>query len=147
MFWRRGFEPPKSVKADAAIPRRLYENSEARRNYLAALRSLLDMVWKEDQLIEQIDQLQDMIASHRVQKCFWTQRHTESFKKFISRRRIEILDEIEGGKSPDWTLEPREMTGEIVKIGDSDSVFSLEWKMTNKTELALLPSWERGRSK
>ena len=105
------------------------------------------MVWKEDQLIEQIDQLQDMIASHRVQKCFWTQRHTESFKKFISRRRIEILDEIEGGKSPDWTLEPREMTGEIAKIGDSDSVFSIEWKMTNKTELALLPSWERGRSK
>ncbi|MDP7047843.1 MAG: CotH kinase family protein, partial [Verrucomicrobiota bacterium] len=27
MFWRRGFEPPKSVKADAAIPRRLYDNS------------------------------------------------------------------------------------------------------------------------
>lgn len=127
MFWRRGFEPPKSVKADAAIPRRLYENSQARKNYLAALRGLLDTIWKEDRLVEQVDQLQAMIASHRVEKSFWTQRHTESFKKFINRRRAEILDEIEDGKSPDWALEPREMMGEIVKIGDSDSAFSLEW--------------------
>jgi len=127
MFWRRGFEPPKSVKADAAIPRRLYENSEARKNYLAAMRDLLDTVWQEDRLVEQVDQLQAMIASHRVEKSFWTQRRTESFKKFINRRRAEILDEIEDGKSPDWSLEPREMMGEIVKIGDSDSEFSLDW--------------------
>ena len=127
MFWRRGFEPPKSVKADAAIPRRLYENSEARKNYLAAMRDLLDTVWQEDRLVEQVDQLQAMIASHRVEKSFWTQRRTVSFKKFINRRRAEILDEIEDGKSPDWSLEPREMMGEIVKIGDSDSEFSLDW--------------------
>ena len=126
MFWRQGFDPPKSVKADAAIPRRLYKNPEARKKYFAAMRSLLDEVWDEDKLVAQIDDLQAMIDPHRVEKSFWTRRHASSFQKFITRRRAEILDEIAGGKFPDWTLEPREMMGEIVKVADSNSTFSLE---------------------
>ena len=127
MFWRQGFDPPKSVKADAAIPRRLYKNPEARKKYFAAMRSLLDEVWDEDKLVAQIDDLQAMIDPHRIEKSFWSRRHASSFQKFISRRRAEILDEIAGGKFPDWTLEPREMMGEIVKVADSNSTFSLEW--------------------
>ena len=126
MFWRQGFDPPKSVKADAAIPRRLYKNQEARKKYFAAMRSLLDEVWDEDKLVAQIDDLQAMIDPHRIEKSFWSRRHASSFQKFISRRRAEILDEIAGGKFPDWTLEPREMMGEIVKVADSNSTFSLE---------------------
>ena len=126
MFWRQGFDPPKSVKADAAIPRRLYKNPEARKKYFAAMRSLLDEVWDEDKLVAQIDDLQAMIDPHRIEKSFWSRRHASSFQKFISRRRAEILDEIAGGKFPDWTLEPREMMGEIVKVADSNSTFSLE---------------------
>ena len=127
MFWRQGFDPPKSVKADAAIPRRLYKNPEARKKYFAAMRSLLDEVWDEDKLVAQIDDLQAMINHHRIEKSFWSRRHVSSFQKFISRRRAEILDEIADGKFPDWTLEPREMMGEIVKVADSNSTFSLEW--------------------
>ena len=126
MFWRQGFDPPKSVKADAAIPRRLYKNPEARKKYFAAMRSLLDEVWDEDKLVAQIDDLQAMIDPHRVEKSFWTRRHASSFQKFITRRRAEILDEIADGKFPEWTLEPREMMGEIVKVADSNSTFSLE---------------------
>ena len=126
MFWRQGFDPPKSVKADAAIPRRLYKNPEARKKYFAAMRSLLDEVWDEEKLVAQIDNLQAMINPHRIEKSFWSRRHASSFQKFISRRRAEILDEIADGKFPEWTLEPREMMGEIVKVADSNSTFSLE---------------------
>jgi hypothetical protein len=126
MFWRQGFDPPKSIKADAAIPRRLYKNPEARKKYFATMRSLLDEVWNEDKLVAQIDDLQAMINPHRIEKSFWSRRHASSFQKFISRRRAEILDEIADGKFPEWTLEPREMMGEIVKVADSNSTFSLE---------------------
>jgi hypothetical protein len=134
MFWRQGFDPPKSVKADAAIPRRLYKNPEARKKYFAAMRSLLDEVWDEDKLVAQIDDLQAMIDPHRVEKSFWTRRHASSFQKFITRRRAEILDEIAGGKFPNWTLEPREMMGEIVKVADSNSTFSLELVDAEKSQ-------------
>ena len=134
MFWRQGFDPPKSVKADAAIPRRLYKNPEARKKYFAAMRSLLDEVWDEEKLVAQIDNLQAMINPHRIEKSFWSRRHASSFQKFISRRRAEILDEIADGKFPEWTLEPREMMGEIVKVADSNSTFSLEWVDAEKGE-------------
>ena len=126
MFWRQGFDPPKSIKADAAIPRRLYKNPEARKKYFAAMRSLLDEVWDEKKLVTQIDNLQAMINPHRIEKSFWSRRHASTFQKFISRRRAEILDEIADGKFPQWTLESREMMGEIVKVADSNSTFSLE---------------------
>ena len=126
MFWRQGFDPPKSIKADAAIPRRLYKNPEARKKYFVAMRSLLDEVWDEEKLVAQIDNLQAMINPHRIEKSFWSRRHASTFQKFISRRRAEILDEIADGKFPEWTLEPREMMGEIVKVADSNSTFSLE---------------------
>ena len=126
MFWRQGFDPPKSIKADAAIPRRLYKNPEARKKYFAAMRSLLDEVWDEEKLVAQIDDLQAMINPHRIEKSFWSRRHASTFQKFISRRRAEILDEIADGKFPQWTLESREMMGEIVKVADSNSTFSLE---------------------
>ena len=129
MFWRQGFDPPKSIKADAAIPRRLYKNPEARKKYFVAMRSLLDEVWDEEKLVAQIDNLQAMINPHRIEKSFWSRRHASTFQKFISRRRAEILNEIADGKFPEWTLESREMMGEIVKVADSNSTFSLE--MTN----------------
>ena len=129
MFWRQGFDPPKSIKADAAIPRRLYKNPEARKKYFAAMRSLLDEVWDEKKLVTQIDNLQAMINPHRIEKSFWSRRHASTFQKFISRRRAEILDEIADGKFPQWTLESREMMGEIVKVADSNSTFS--FKMTD----------------
>ena len=126
MFWRQGFDPPKSIKADAAIPRRLYKNPEAQKKYFTAMRSLLNEVWDEKKLVTQIDNLQAMINPHRIEKSFWSRRHASTFQKFISRRRAEILDEIADGKFPEWTLEPREMMGEIVKVADSNSTFSLE---------------------
>ena len=129
MFWRQGFDPPKSIKADAAIPRRLYKNPEAQKKYFAAMRSLLDEVWDEKKLVTQIDNLQAMINPHRIEKSFWSRRHASTFQKFISRRRAEILDEIADGKFPQWTLESREMMGEIVKVADSNSTFS--FKMTD----------------
>ena len=134
MFWRQGFDPPKSVKADAAIPRRLYKNPEAQKKYFTAMRSLLDEVWDEEKLVAQIDNLQAMINPHRIEKSFWSRRHASTFQKFISRRRAEILDEIDDGKFPEWTLESREMMGETVKVADSNSTFSLEMNDAEKGE-------------
>ncbi|MBT7026465.1 MAG: hypothetical protein HN969_02755, partial [Verrucomicrobia bacterium] len=82
----------------------------------------------------QIDNLQAMINPHRIEKSFWSRRHASTFQKFISRRRAEILDEIDDGKFPEWTLEPREMMGDIVKVADSNSTFTLEMTDAQKGE-------------
>ena len=126
MFWRRGFNPPKSVKADAAIPRRLYKNPEAKRQYFTEMRSLLIEVWDEDKLVKQIDDLQAMIKPHRIEKDFWSfLDHASSFKKFIRGRRADVLEEIEG-KFPEWTLEMRELPRHISKMGDCNVTFSIQ---------------------
>ena len=118
MFWRRDFDPPKSIKADAAIPRRLYVHPESQKYYFKALRLLLDEIWVEDKLISQIDDLYKMIEPHLVGRNRWTKDSVEKLNKFIKNRRSEIMEEISNGAVPDWTLEPRPMMGEIVKVAD-----------------------------
>ena len=127
MSWQRGFVPPKSVKADAAIPRRLYKNLEAKKQYFTVIQWLLTEVWAEDKLIKQIDDLQTLIIPYRVQKDSWVLLDRAfSFKKFISNRRVDILKEIDGG-FPQWTLSPREIFGlYISKIGDCKATFSIQ---------------------
>ena len=134
MFWQRGFVPPKSVKADAAIPRRLYKNLEAKKQYFTVMRWLLTEVWDEDELIKQIDDLQTLINPYRVQKDSWVLLDRAfSFKKFISNRRVDILKEIDGG-FPQWTLSPREIFGlYISKIGDCKATFSIQMGQKSKS--------------
>ena len=134
MFWERGFVPPKSVKADAAIPRRLYKNLEAKKQYFTVMRWLLTEVWDEDKLIKKIDDLQVLINPYRVQKDSWVLLDRAfSFKKFISNRRLNILKEIDGG-FPQWTLGPREVFGlYISKIGDCKATFSIQMGQKSKS--------------
>ena len=126
MFWSRDFDPPKSVKADSAIPRRLYRHPEARKDYFKAMEKLIHKTWKEEELIAQIDALQKMIEPYRVDRGEWVNQKTDAFKKFIQRRREEVLGEFADGKTPDWTLDQRPLMSELVKVADSNGSFSLK---------------------
>jgi len=126
MFWSRDFDPPKSVKADSAIPRRLYRHPEARKDYFKAMEKLIHKTWKEEELIAQIDALQKMIDPYRVDRGEWVNQKTDAFKKFIQRRREEVLGEFADGKTPDWTLDQRPLMSELVKVADSNGSFSLK---------------------
>ena len=138
MFWRRDFDPPKSIKADAAIPRRLYNHPESQRSYFEALRLLLDEIWDEDKLIAQIDDLYGMIEPYRVDRNRWTKGSFEKLNKFIKNRRSQITEEISNGVIPDWTLEPRPMMGDIIKVADINGRFSLELSGDEKDQFGFV---------
>ena len=144
MFWRRDFDPPKSIKADAAIPRRLYVHPESQKYYFEALRLLLDEIWVEDKLISQIDDLYKMIEPHLVGRNRWTKDSVEKLNKFIKNRRSEIMEEISNGAVPDWTLEPRPMMGEIVKVADINGRFSLELSENEKDQFGFVSAKGQG---
>ena len=144
MFWRRDFDPPKSIKADAAIPRRLYDNPESQKYYFKALRLLLDKIWDEDKLVSQIDGLYKMIEPHLVDRNRWTKDSIEKLNKFIKNRRSEVMEEISNGAKPDWTLEPRQMMGEIVKVADINSRFSLEISENEKNQFGFVSATGMG---
>ena len=126
MFWDRSFDPPKSVKADSAIPRRLYQHPEGRKKYFDAMRLLLKKAWNEKELLAQIDELQELIEPHRVDNNSWVKGKTEAFKKFIRNRREEVTSEFEGGKTPEWTLAQRPLMSDLVKVADANGTFALK---------------------
>jgi hypothetical protein len=125
MFWG-GYEPPVSVKADGAIARRLYQIEAARNAYFAELDDLLDTVWKEDQLIEQIESLEELIEPHRVSSTGNQGGQGKDLKQFVANRREAIVEELKEGH-PEWTLAVREAPPGFGKYGEAkvDLVFQM----------------------
>ncbi|HIL72511.1 MAG TPA: hypothetical protein EYG38_21955 [Verrucomicrobia bacterium] len=125
IFWGRGFKPPKSVKADGAIARRLYQIKEGQDSYFAALRELLDTVWKEDEWVARIERLEEMIEPHRGSVGRNRRQTGIDLKKFISGRRAQVEAEMKEGY-PEWTLALRPGMNRIEKRGDCEIKFSFK---------------------
>lgn len=121
-FWGRGFTPPKSVKADGALARRLYQAKEAREKYFAALRDHLATVWNEDEITSQVAQLEKLIAPHRKHSGERRRQSGQPFDKFALERRAEIESEMDAG-FPEWTLGVRDMPGHAEKRGECTLTF------------------------
>ncbi len=145
MFWDRSFDPPKSVKADSAIPRRLYQHEKSREKYFSAVRRLLQSVWKEKELLAQIDELQEMIEPYRVDSGSWVTGKTEALKKFIQNRREEVMSELEGGKTPEWTLAQRPLMSDLIKVADANGSFALKLGDAEKNSFGFIEA--KGTSK
>lgn len=129
MFWPRDFEPPKSVKADGALPRRLYQIEEARDAYFATMRHLLGTVWNEDALITHIGRLEEMIKPHRVDRGNDQRQTGVDIKEFITTRRAQIEGEMEG-PHPEWTLAFRDTPPPLEKRGECEVRFNLKLAST-----------------
>lgn len=144
-FWEWGFNPPKSVKADAAIPRQLYQVDAGREKYFAVVRELLDTVWDEKKITEQIDALQDLIEPHTIIRGDGGRRHAGRLQNFIRRRRQEVLAEIDDGKFPDWQLAPRELPRNLEKIADIEGSFAVQRDSNEKGKDGFIPATGSGQ--
>ena len=144
-FWKRGFNPPKSVKADAAIPRQLYQIEAGREKYFTVVRELLDTVWDEKKITEQIDALQDLIEPHTIIRGDGGRRHAGNLQNFIRRRRQEVLAEIDDGKFPNWQLAPRELPRNLEKIADIEGSFAVQCDSDEKGQDGFVPSTGSGQ--
>ncbi|HAV61389.1 MAG TPA: hypothetical protein DCY13_03385, partial [Verrucomicrobiales bacterium] len=119
-----GFVPPKSVKAAAELPHRLYSLPAARERYFAVLQNLLKEVWHEEQLQRQISGLLALIESERVQSDGRTGASVAKLQRFVADRRRDIEDELHSGH-PEWTLTPRPALGRVSQTGEVELEFTV----------------------
>jgi hypothetical protein len=119
------FVPPKSVKAAAALPRRLYQVEAARDAYFATMQELLASVWKEDELIALIRQLEDMIEPYRVDTGRDWHESSRRMTTFIAGRRADVEREL-NGPHPEWTLPPVEPLPPVERRGECEIKFRVK---------------------
>ena len=84
-----------SVAANGLLARRLYLLPETRDRYVARLRSHLDTVWDEDDLIAEIDRMAALVDAPTADVA--------TAREFVRGRRQKILDELLAGP-PEWNV-------------------------------------------
>ena len=117
--------PPPSVLALSAIPNRLYNNAEWRSKYIVRLKELLDIVWKEDELLASVDRMAAIVRQHALPEARASAAEdTGRVQQFILGRRGEILADITPAP-PDWP-EPQ-MAESAVESGSLELRFETTW--------------------
>ncbi len=95
-------DPPPSVLAAGAIPNRLYNHADWRTKYAARLKEILDAAWDEEELLAAVDETAAIVQHHTVGEASEAAAEdTERVRKFILKRRGEILADLTG-EPPDW---------------------------------------------
>jgi len=90
-------QPPVSVNAFGMLPYRLYGLPEIRTRYFARLMELLDTIWDEDAILDEIDRYAAVLAPH-VDEAW-----LEILRTFVRERRGAIEAELAMGE-PVWDL-------------------------------------------
>lgn len=103
-----GDNPPKAVFASAMLPRRLYLLPETRDRYIERLDELLDAVWDEDAILDEIDRMSALIAPHVDADLFIDGRdfdsEIDSVRGFVRDRRGELEPELASPPAWDYAL-------------------------------------------
>ena len=126
------FNPgPASVKAKGLLPFRLYQIPEIREKHLETLRGLLDSLWKEKELVAEIDRVSEMIKDHRHPDQGEGKSEINRMKGFIGFRRRQIENEVRNGPV-EYTTPPPTPTY-AVQTAELQGSFSTVWadKMTD----------------
>ena len=97
-------EVPKSVKAVATLPRRLYGLEASRTRYLEVVRELLEEVWDEDELKGLIEQAKGLIKGKLHLPEAYFLKELKLVETFIAERRGEVEAELDAGV-PEWPSE------------------------------------------
>ena len=121
------FRSPTSVAAHGAIAHHLYQNDETRSLYVARLKELMDTVWNEEDLLQQIDRMATIVQKHALEKVRdQAARDTERVRRFIRGRRAAILADLDP-EPPSW---PWPLTAADIcwpELGSFDIHFETAW--------------------
>ena len=117
---------PNSVQAVSLMPRRLYMVPETRDRYVATLRGLLDDVWDEEAMLDDIDRMEDLITPIADPTGTGDLAiNLDQVRQFVEERRGLIEAELAGGP-PAWTAPLRDPPC-FITIGNLTGTVSTTW--------------------
>lgn len=116
---------PSSVQAVSLLPRRLYLHPETRDRYLATLEGLLDEVWDEAAMQDEIDRMEDLITPIAGGSGTDLAINIDAVRDFVRDRRGMIESELAAGP-PVWDAPLRDPPC-FVTIGNLDGTVSTTW--------------------
>ncbi|MFO0759890.1 MAG: CotH kinase family protein [Byssovorax sp.] len=96
---------PQSVSAKGGVAHRLYGAPAFQQKYVAEMKSLLDTVWKEDEILAEIDRIQALLAPHLGPGAAAAAKAAGGVRAFVKNRRATILGEL-SPKPPSWPYPP-----------------------------------------
>jgi hypothetical protein len=121
--WEDGVRPPTTVWAEGVLARRLYGLTQTRDAYVERLRALLDGVWREDDLLAEIDRMEALLTPHVPPAEMGSFLGAiDGVRAFVSGRRTAIETALAGGPEP-WTKPLRDPWC-IDAIGSLDETFT-----------------------
>jgi hypothetical protein len=120
---------PQSILARGLLARRLYLLPETRGRYADRLRGLLASVWREGDLLAEVDRMEALIASVLdPDGSLGRAAAIEGVRQFIRDRRAVLLAELDP-EPPEWT-EPLRTSVCFREVGTMRATFSTTWGST-----------------
>jgi hypothetical protein len=112
---------PDSVFACGSLPWRLYDAPATRAMYLATLRELLDTVWDEDAILDEIDRMEALIEPFTGT----LDDELDATRAFVAARKANLLAELDAG-DPVWPYAQGEASCRIV-LGTMSASWTTTW--------------------
>ncbi len=113
---------PQSVSAKGVLAERLYALPSSKQAYVAEMGKLLDEVWKEAEILGEIDRVQALLAPYPGAGTLAADATTSAVRAFVEGRRATILAEIVPS-APTWPYPPPS-SGCLAEVGIVSGTFS-----------------------
>lgn len=120
------FGPPSalSVYSESMLANRLIQNESISQRYRENMRWVLDNVWKEDELIQRIDEVEKMLDGQTHSRQNGSARSMQAVRQFIKRRRKMIEQELDNwpvrvapfARKPMYVVPVGRATGELKAV-------------------------------
>ncbi len=119
-----------SVYAQSILTNRLYKDAATASRYRSTMRELLDTVWQEDEILEQIDELKQLVETRLQPRQGNARFAIDRVRRFVESRRDVIEKELRAWprtiaaqpRKPAYTIELGTAKGTFQARRDSDSL-------------------------
>ena len=118
-----GFDTRDAVLANGVLANRLFFHDELQSEYLQRLEDLLDEVWDEDALLDEVDRITALVDPVALPDP-WREASLDEVREFILDRRETIEDSLDEG--PTWELPPPESPC-LAEMGTLEVTFDTTW--------------------
>ncbi len=125
-FWDNevwGQDTTEAVLANGVLAWRLFHMEETRDQYLDTLDALLDEIWDEERLLDEVDRMDALVDPYALPDP-WRDPSVEALRWFIQGRRATIEEAIAAG--PVWDADLRDPPC-MVDAGTLEVTFETTW--------------------